>query len=263
MFSELNVLLKWDVSSLPKGKCVIIQESDADGSFLMHHFLSSYLRGGFSVCFLALAQTFSHYSAVAQRLGLDLNAAKESGQLHFIDGLGCSLELMHDGKGCNEQQNPLIATRMKDGTTKELFCQIKETLSSSVNGDSDTSLLLIDDLSLLVSLGLKPIQVDQLVHYCMATLPSTTLVALTHNDTSVEDEEYTTLATHLRHRADIVLVVEGLSSGYCKDVHGQLSITNRMSDDAISGRRQHKAFHYKVLDKTVNFFPIGTSAAVL
>ena len=39
----------------------------------------------------------------------------------------------------------------------------------------------------------------------------------------MEDEEYTTLATHLRHRADIVLVVEGLSSGYCKDVHGQVS----------------------------------------
>ena len=66
---------------------------------------------------------------------------------------------------------------MKDGTTKELFCQIKETLSSSVNGDSDTSLLLIDDLSLLVSLGLKPIQVDQLVHYCMATLVSFLCIA--------------------------------------------------------------------------------------
>ena len=52
---------------------------------------------------------------------------------------------------------------------------------------------------------------------------SNTLVALTHNDSSLEDEELSALATHLRYRANILLQVEGLSTGYCKDVHGQVS----------------------------------------
>ncbi|XP_072029391.1 elongator complex protein 6-like [Amphiura filiformis] len=260
MFNELNVQLNIDTAALPKGSFFLINESDVDGSFLIHHFLSAYLKGGSTVCFLGLAQSYSHYSAVAHRLGLDLNAAKDSGQLHFIDGLNFSLELMHDGNE-GTQQNPLLTTRIKDGNTKDLYCLVKEKLSSVTSHGG--TLLLIDDLSLLASLGVKPQQIDQFVQYCLASLPSNTLVTLIHNDPRLDDEELSTLATHLRHRADTLLLVEGLSSGYCKDVHGQLTILHQTSGDTAGCRRQAKALHYKVLDKTVNLFPIGTSVAVL
>ena len=43
----------------------------------------------------------------------------------------------------------------------------------------------------------------------------------------------------------------------------QLTIIQQTSGDGVGCRRQAKALHYKVLDKTVNLFPIGTSVAVL
>uniref|UniRef100_A0A8C3M228 Uncharacterized protein n=1 Tax=Chrysolophus pictus TaxID=9089 RepID=A0A8C3M228_CHRPC len=51
-----------------QGKFTLLRDSRTDGSFLVHHFLSFYLRAGCKVCFLALVQSFSHYNIVAQKL---------------------------------------------------------------------------------------------------------------------------------------------------------------------------------------------------
>ena len=49
------------------------------------------------------------------------------------------------------------------------------------------------------------------------------LVALVHNDSDVDDEESLLLWKQLCYVAHMELHVRGLSSGYCKDVHGQVS----------------------------------------
>ena len=48
-------------------------------------------------------------------------------------------------------------------------------------------------------------------------------MALVHNDSDVDDEESLLLWKQLCHEAHLELHVAGLSSGYCKDVHGQVS----------------------------------------
>ena len=50
------------------------------------------------------------------------------------------------------------------------------------------------------------------------------LVTLVHNDSDVEDEESLLLWRQLCHEAHVELHVRGLKSGYCKDVHGQVSL---------------------------------------
>ena len=49
-------------------------------------------------------------------------------------------------------------------------------------------------------------------------------MSLVHTDHDVEDEEALLLWKQLCYWAHLELHVEGLSSGYCKDVHGQVHI---------------------------------------
>ncbi|XP_042692223.1 elongator complex protein 6-like [Centrocercus urophasianus] len=90
-----------------QGKFTLLRDSRTDGSFLVHHFLSFYLRAGCKVCFLALVQSFSHYNIVAQKLGISLTAAKEQGQLVFLEGLKSCLDLVFGEEEQSGQPSPL------------------------------------------------------------------------------------------------------------------------------------------------------------
>lgn len=48
------------------------------------------------------------------------------------------------------------------------------------------------------------------------------LVSLVHNDIDVGDEDSLKLTNVLSHQADILIQIEGLNSGFSKDVHGQV-----------------------------------------
>ncbi|XP_038052176.1 elongator complex protein 6-like [Patiria miniata] len=268
MFLELNSYIGLDANDPPKGHLILATDSLTDGSFLVHHFLSAFLKGGHHVYFLALAQSFSHYNAVAQKLGVNLTSARDSGQLTFINGLDFSLQLMHAGIN-GSQEDELIAfqcLRDKTATIQPLYNVIRDALSpkQSEQGKSATRLLIIDDLSVLISLGLSVQQVMQFVHYCQASQPETTVVCLVHHDADVDDECNAALITQLRHRAHCLLQVQGLGSGYSKDVHGQLKIVKRDPSGTSANRNQpDKTLQYKILDKSVTFFAVGTSSAVL
>ncbi|CAL8259512.1 unnamed protein product [Boreogadus saida] len=54
--------------------------------------------------FLGLAQSFSHYSAVSQRLGVSLTQAKEKGQLLFLEVLNESLDVLLQKTSNTESQ---------------------------------------------------------------------------------------------------------------------------------------------------------------
>ncbi|KTG32506.1 hypothetical protein cypCar_00030016 [Cyprinus carpio] len=68
MFPELNSILNSTPDSFKSSDFILVSDRRADASFLIHHHLSFYLRAGCKVCFLGLVQSFSHYSAVGQRL---------------------------------------------------------------------------------------------------------------------------------------------------------------------------------------------------
>ncbi|XP_067887555.1 elongator complex protein 6 isoform X4 [Heterodontus francisci] len=94
MFPELNNILNSTPETCEQGKAVLLSDKQTDGSFLVHHFLSFYLKGGCKVCFLGLVQSFNHYSLVAQKLGVNLSAAREKGQLVFLEALRSSVDFM-------------------------------------------------------------------------------------------------------------------------------------------------------------------------
>ena len=69
------------------------------------------------------------------------------------------------------------------------------------------------------------------------------------------------LSQHLACISDVVLDVQGLASGYSKDVHGQLTIRTMATILAPCATSQDLQF--KTRDNGVSFFAPGTSAAVL
>ncbi|XP_039225522.1 elongator complex protein 6-like [Crotalus tigris] len=81
MFAALNELLGVSLEQPERSQLTLLCATKTDAGFLVHHFLSFYLRAGCKVCFLALAQSFSHYSFVAQKLVSRVDFMKIQGVL--------------------------------------------------------------------------------------------------------------------------------------------------------------------------------------
>ncbi|NWI51642.1 ELP6 protein, partial [Calyptomena viridis] len=248
-----------------QGRLTLLRDSRTDGSFLVHHFLSFYLRAGCKVCFVALLQSFSHYNIVAQKLGVSLTAAKERGQLVFLEGLKSCLELVF---GEEEEQpgqpSPLQFLRTCD--LRALFDFVRVSLTPTEGDSWKGPVLLVDDLSVLLSLGATPVAVLDFIHYCRVSVCSQlkgNVVVLVHSNEDSEDEENELVVNSLCHHSDLILWAEGLATGFCKDVHGQIRIIKRLSLQQAGEQDLVQIYQYKIQDRNVTFFARGLSAAVL
>ncbi|XP_036075338.1 elongator complex protein 6 isoform X2 [Rousettus aegyptiacus] len=263
MFPELNNLLN---ATPDKGKLTLLCDAKTDGSFLVHHFLSFYLKANCKVCFVALIQSFSHYNIVGQKLGVSLTTARERGQLVFFEGLRSSVDVFFRAKG---EPHPLQFLREASaGNLQPLYEFVREALRPEDNGEAAwrCPVLLVDDLSVLLSLGMGAVAVLDFVHYCRATVCwklQGNIVALVHDSGDTQDEENDILLNGLSHQSHLILRAEGLATGFCRDVHGQLRILWRRPLWHPAQRDRSLTYQYKIQDKTVSFFAKGMSPAVL
>uniref|UniRef100_UPI00398EE959 elongator complex protein 6 isoform X2 n=1 Tax=Pristiophorus japonicus TaxID=55135 RepID=UPI00398EE959 len=267
MFPELNNILHSTPEKCEQGKGVLLCDKQTDGSFLVHHFLSFYLKGC-KVCFLGLVQSFNHYSLVAQKLGVNLSAAREKGQLVFLEGLRSSLDLvLGDRQDITPQSpSPLQFLSSSNASLQCLYEFVRISLLETSETTWKFSVLIVDDLSVLLSLGVSAVSILNFMHYCRATVCSKlkgNLVVLVHDMEDLEDEENNFVVKSLSHQCHLKLQVEGLATGYCKDIHGQLTITWRSPSPVKAEKNVTKIFQYKIQDKNVTFFARGTSSAVL
>ncbi|XP_069815301.1 elongator complex protein 6 [Dendropsophus ebraccatus] len=260
MFPELNALLGVDTESPERGQFTLISGHKTDPSFLLHHFLSYYLKAGCNVCFVALSQSFSHYNIIAQKLGVNLSSARDQGQLRFLEGLRSYTQLLFTDTAETAAENPLRFLRT-GSDLRPLYDYITAALTPSAGQQWKCPVLIIDDVGVLLSLGTTTLQVLDFIHYCRASVCSRyqgAVVCLLQGDDGLEDDDNELLRRSLCHQSSLVLQVDGLVTGFCKDVHGQLTITRRTLDGA-----RPVIYQYKIQDKTVSFFARGLSAAVL
>ncbi|XP_019130156.2 elongator complex protein 6 [Larimichthys crocea] len=274
MFAELSSILNASPDSFTQGEFILVSDRQSDASFLIHHFLSFYLRARCRVWFLGLVQSFNHYSAVSQRLGVSLAQAKEKGQLVFLEGLKESLSVLIP-QDTNTGSKAMDFLRDPGVGLKSLYEFVRSSVSSSgsrAEGAEEWGppVLLVDDLSVLLSLGVSVGAVLDFSHYCRATVCSElqgNVVMLARCDGEEEegdgdDEGSETLLKGLTHQCSLTLHVQGLPTGFCRDIHGQVEVCwRRRQGDGQS--TQKKLFQYKVHDKGASFFAPGTSSAVL
>lgn len=269
MFAELNSILNISPDKISQEEFFVISERQCDASFLIHHFLSFYLRARCKVCFLGLVQSFSHYSAVSQRLGVSLVQPKEKGQLVFLEGLNESLShlIPREGEASSDALNFLSDSSR---SLQSLFEFVSGGCGDPVGGPEEWGppVLLVDDVSVLLSLGVSAGAILDFSHYCRATVCSQlqgNMVMLVHCDEEEDDDDEEgseLLLRGLTHQSSLTLHVQGLPTGYCRDIHGQMEVCwRRSSSDKQNSLR--KLFQYKVHDKGASFFARGTSSAVL
>ncbi|XP_033097177.1 elongator complex protein 6-like isoform X2 [Anneissia japonica] len=223
MFSDLNEILQFDVNNLPKGNVITIADNNMDANFLIHHFISLFIRGKSKICLLCLAQTFSHYSSVAHKLGINLIKACDEGQLTVIDGLQLSQEATTPiTQTLDTRILPLACIRNSTFDLKSLLVHITKRLLESGCGDNPVT-LIIDDISILISLGLSVTTVVDFIHHCQVWFCGRNgcVVFLLHDDKNVEDENNQQLHTLMIHKSSCSLQCQPLPSGYSRDVHGQ------------------------------------------
>ncbi|XP_046865002.1 elongator complex protein 6-like isoform X2 [Xenia sp. Carnegie-2017] len=226
MFSAVNKLLDIDEHHFPQEMFYLISESHNDGSFFLHHFLTYYLKAGYNVVFVALVQSFAHYSCVAQKLGVNLNAFTQNGKLVFVEGLKLALENLKTVDVT--ENNPLSY--------------------------------------LTSNLGVSTVDIQDFLHYCQIAVFSPgragCMVILVHADANDEDSDEELLQKMLMYKCDVQLHVTGLKSGYCRDVHGQIEVINHRVA-LTRGCPSEKIVQYKITNKDVLIFAPGNSTAVL
>ncbi|KFV74020.1 Elongator complex protein 6, partial [Dryobates pubescens] len=255
-----------------QGKFTLLRDTRADGSFLVHHFLSFYLR--------ALQQAAAEllgpvWPSPPQLLilfpplkGVSLTAAREQGQLVFLEGLKSCLDLCFGEEEEEQSAGPRPLQFLSGSTSdlKALFDFVQTSLSPAGSAPWGAPVLLVDDLSVLLGLGASPLAVLDFIHYCRVAVCSQlkgNIVVLVHSQQDSADEENELLGSCLWHHSDLILWVQGLATGFCKDVHGQIKIIRRVSLELLGEQDQVQTYQYKIQDKNVSFFAPGLSAAVL
>lgn len=72
-------------------------------------------------------------------------------------------------------------------------------------------------------------------HYQLLSLQGN-IVVLVHGSEDSEDEENKLVVTSLCHHSNLILWVEGLATGFCKDVHGEVRHDGALGHVAMSHR---------------------------
>ncbi|KAM3872978.1 elongator complex protein 6 [Diretmus argenteus] len=206
--------------------------------------------------------------------GVSLVQAKEKGQLIFLEGLQESLAVLLP-KESNTGSAAMDFLRDPSVGLRGLYEFVRASVSGCGDGQGEVEgwgppVLLVDDLSVLLSLGVSVGAALDFSHYCRAAVCSQlqgNMVMLVRCEGEEEeddgDEEGSErLLKGLTHQCSLTLQVQGLPTGYCRDIHGQVEVCWRRRQ-GDGQQTQKKLFQYKVHDKGASFFARGTSSAVL
>lgn len=238
MFDELHRYLGWN-NNFPHSEVLLVLDEGPGSSFITHHFISCFLKQSLPVCLVSTSQSFSHYVQVGTKIGANLEKACNDGFLNHIDLM--SMFLQHYLEPNEDTWN-----------VQHIYQNVKKEISKAMK-NSDTALLIIDDITVLSSL-LQPSDVNHFLHY-LHTLSKSMEFSMVLTMPILSQENTTRVQISAIHYADTVLRVKPLQTGYSKDVHGQLETTK--------GGRGRGELQFKLSDKNLHLFATGTSAAVL
>lgn len=224
MFTELNDFLNFDSHTNAPCGLIGISEKGADCAFLFHHFISFLLRASSDgVCLLSFTQSYNHFNSVGNKIGSNLTAATKQGRLLFIDGLRLLGSAANFDTSHGDKINMLDSSGGID--IKILFKIITDHIEKMKKDSGKYPSVIIDNISVLVYLGCSVTDIIFFVHYLRSFYldsQESMIVVGVNNDVGDEDEENMELWKYIQHCSSLHLVVSGLDTGYCKEVHGQV-----------------------------------------
>jgi archaellum biogenesis ATPase FlaH len=260
MFSELSSVFHWSETNLPKENFILIKDTlKADGSFLLQYFVQLFLKGDHHVCFVAFDQNFGHYFNVSKKMGINLINAHSKGRFSFVNGLSAPYEWTDPVTDFGESSrlssiDNAIPFSFNTKSSKNSLKQLYETIRKILDSKNDlhcSHCVIIDNLNYLLNVCMNVIEVADFVQYCTQLVQrqqqSSCFVTLIHEDA----EENILPIKLLCYRASIVFSVDGFSSGYSKDIDGELSFI--LSKPRPNALPVLPAFHFKLFENSVKF----------
>ncbi|KAG0051675.1 Elongator subunit elp6 [Gryganskiella cystojenkinii] len=282
---------------LPPGDYLSITDTQAsDGNFLLHHFISNYIKADQNVVLVGLAGILVHYTMVGRKLGVNLAAARTKGNFYFVDGLtqltdyaapnkdhvAKSAESKPTTPGSRTITAPVAPPLVLAYSPKlvDIYRVLEDLIQNTVaknsagsTGQARQLCLILDDLSVLLNCGWPIRDVLALVRYLKLLVGqhNGTLITLVHADgVMAEEPSQDGLVKGVLYEADYILDVRGLDSGGSRDVHGQISMLHgpgylfrQRSGQVKENEWPSLTLHYKILDNNVEVFAKGYSSGVL
>lgn len=227
MYSEIINALR--LSSVPNNKFIIAtKDVTSDVNFVFCELLSHYINKNYTIVLLNFAQSYAHYNHMLLKCGVNMRQLKEKQQILTIDGLS-EIEKLTNMEADNMNQDTAFRDLFSDSgsadSMKGLCYLINKTIQKLVN-ESKQFILFIDDASLLLNLGMNITHILSFIQYCRSLCFKDQNILLVGSVYDKEDLLNKRQNDYLLHVADVRIQVEGLKTGYSKDVHGKVTLLN-------------------------------------
>ena len=107
---------------------------------------------------------------------------------------------------------------------KDLYCVIKESVEILPGWPDKPTLLLVDDLSILTSIGYQPFEVAMFAHYLQDIVchKAGCMACLVHTEGDATDE-WTPLHCIIGHQSETIISVQPMKTGYCRELDGEVN----------------------------------------
>ena len=222
---------------LQRHRQLLITSNDMNNStFVLTNLLqglarNSMFRSDGRAWFVLLGQSYLNFSCVQMKCGLNLKPFRDSGSLQFWEVLTTFGELCDRG-------------RLSFDRFVRIFYDEFEVKFANRNS-STTSILVIDDLSALLSLGVSLVDMNTFIQKlrirCAAH--NVKLLIQSYQDDDQEDEQLARLLSLLKASSSLWMHVSKMETGYSKSLDGSLTITDQLAN-------QQKRFLFKCTERT-------------
>lgn len=223
MSSDIISLLNLESQQKNKKFIFATKDSSSDLNFLFSDILSFYLKQNYSIIIANLAQSYSHFTHLLLKCGINLRVFRDQERVAIVDVVaeaGCLI---------NQAESETFLSLISDGESSECLKPLFESLKKAAEKISLSKpngfVIFIDEINVLTALGvsLKAIQLFVQHLFCteLANVPVTFLFGSFTDECDVENAK---VVTYLKKLADVNVQVEGLKTGYSKDTHGKVII---------------------------------------
>ncbi|RNA15925.1 elongator complex 6 [Brachionus plicatilis] len=208
-------------------------DSSTDGSFFIHYILSHSIRSNVKTIFVTLSQTLGHYKGVQAKLGnsTSLSTSLSERSLVHYDLLSKISQAYVEGK----------SDQIK------IFDDLVDKVAAVVQQKDEDFILIIDDLCLACLNGVSEKALFGFLAKIQSLSDKLCLVVYAQSMLATRD-----FINDLIYMSDLYFKIENLSTGYSKEIDGQMSVF-RMNED-LNLRPQK--YLYKVNERNVKLFQI-------
>jgi hypothetical protein len=265
MFLELNDLLKWDLLNDNGDSTIvtILDTLECEGSFLINHFLSFFLRcSKQNTQLIAFSQVLNHYNLICKKMGLDLASYQKKKQFSFVDSLSKLLTNFFpvSSNSVKSKLCPDFQFSLSESNNLE---NLLEIIFQYFGNETTEPCIIIDDINVLLNVGVSVNEVINFLRKVRAFLDSRRgkLVLLVHVDEYSKNEDIKSLVLSTVKSSNYIISTNALKSGSSREIEGEISI--------CSGPRGAKTFftskslHFKIQENNVKFFGKGLANNIL